>query len=118
LPVVLDVVDGELDDPGGRLGEQQQQAGGDAGAQVDGVVGQDPAGPAQAAVLTDRRDACARRAGWLLQARGVSAALRPAQEDLRGPFPAGDVPAVQVGLRHGAQWSALSVVIVHRSTLT
>jgi hypothetical protein len=30
LPVVEDVLDGELDDPGDGLGEQQQQAGGDA----------------------------------------------------------------------------------------
>ena len=73
------------------------------------ALGRVSVGRPEAAVLAARRRRCPRRLGWLVQARGVSAAHRPAQEDLRGALAAGDVPAVQVALRQGAQ---IEVVLV------
>jgi magnesium transporter len=102
LPVVGagDVVDGQADDAGGWLGEQQHQAGGHAGAQRAVLVGEDLAEQLQPAVLGDRRGP-ADRERRQLEPGEVAGAHRPAQERPEASplvVVVGGVPGVQVGL--------------------
>jgi hypothetical protein len=95
-----DVVDGQADDAGGWLGEQQQQAGGHAGAQRAVLVGEQPAEQLQPAVLGERRGPADRQRRQLKPGE-VAGAHRPAQERPQAPplvVVAGGVPGVQVGL--------------------
>src|SRR6266545_1578312 len=74
-----DVVDGQPDDAGGRLGEQQHQAGGHAGAQRAVLVGEQLAEQLQPAVLGDRPGSADRQRRQREPGQAASA-HRPAQE--------------------------------------
>jgi hypothetical protein len=76
-------VDGQADDAGGRLGEQQHQAGGHAGTQRAVLVGEQLAEQLQPAVLGDRPGPADRQRRQRKPGE-VASAHRPAQERQAG----------------------------------
>jgi hypothetical protein len=102
-----DVVDGQADDAGGWLGEQQHQAVGHAGAQRAVLVGEQLAEQLQPAVLGEWRDPADRQRRQR-EPGEVAGTHRPAQERPEGSplvVVVGGVPGVQLGLGrlgHGA----------------
>lgn len=97
-----DVVQDELGDAGGRLGEQQYQETRDPGADRACAVSDRVADQGKALLLADGQDRqVGRRVGGQVQARQEAFAHGEAEEaagHLGGGAAGGSVPAVQVGL--------------------
>lgn len=104
LALAKDVVDCHADDPADRLGEQQDQTGGDPNSQRGAGVGEDPLQGGDSLVLA-HRVGVGGRAVRDDQPRHPAAVHAPPQKCLCGP--SGGVllrvPGIEVGLGAGAQ---------------